>query len=285
MVVHHNGQEIYMASDGVVSSDTDDRLSKKHIKCFPTSDTSCVGLAGFSGLDFAATTRQPAIRSDLLLELEQMSSEQVASRKPFLESVTNITTRFLSSYNSLMQLKDSHVKNTRTEAGPTVLEFIGYDPHTATYMDATTRFWPTNSTEANLHIDSISPSYFSLIGTQDFLMATLSGKYANLKSLMPEELRQRLGNIAASDKPLDTPTVDATVLQLFAFHRKYAKQYGYPDGNVGPPYVIYRISTTNVTRIYFGGGNMGSDETVVGIIVVAIVLILIVGPLILALKE
>jgi hypothetical protein len=285
MVVRHNGNEIYMASDGVVSSDTDDHLNEKHIKCFPTSVTSCVGLAGFSGLDFAATTRQSAIRLDLLLELERMSSEQVALHKPFLESVTNITTCFLSSYNSIMQLKDDRVKNARTGAGPTILEFMGYDTHTATYIHVSARFWATNSTEASLHIDSISPSYFYLIGVQDFLMATLSGKYANLKSLMPKELRQRLGDLAASDKQMDSPTVNATVLQLFAFHRKYAKQYGYPDGNVGPPYVIYRISTTNVTRIYYGGGRMDSDESVVCTIVATIVLIFIVGLLIFVLKK
>jgi hypothetical protein len=213
-----------------------------------------------------------------------MSSEQVSLRKPFLESVTNITTSFLYSYNSLMQLKDSRVQNARTNAGPTVLDFMGYDSHSATYIHASARFWPTNSTEASLHIDTFSPSDVYFIGAHDFLLATLSGTNAILNSVMPAELRHRLGDITASDKPLDTPTVDATLLQLFAFHRKYAKQYGYPDGNVGPPYVIYRISTTNVTQIYYGGGTTGSDEMAVGIVVGAMVLMLVIGIVIFALK-
>jgi hypothetical protein len=42
---------------------------------------------------------------------------------------------------------------------------------------------------------------------------------------------------------------------MYHLHKKYSKAYGYGEGLIGPPYVIYKITPTNTTQIYYGNGR------------------------------
>jgi len=103
-----------------------------------------------------------------------------------------------------------------------------------------------------------------------------------IKSLMSEGLARALSPPPSADTELQVKTTCDSILRLYDLHTKYSKLYKYDDGLVGPPYVVYRISTTNATRVFYGHGLATSDEEFLGVLIFLIVLILIVGVLIFA---
>src|SRR5271166_4167783 len=90
IAVRHN-DEMCLASDSLLSNQHQ-QPSGKYIKCFQSSDTSCVAISGFGGADITIGTNSypTTINVRFPQELEQIASEESAKHLPFLQSASNV---------------------------------------------------------------------------------------------------------------------------------------------------------------------------------------------------
>jgi len=285
IAVRHN-DDLYIASDSVLSH-LHQKSAEKYMKCFPASKTSCVAISGFGGADGTIVTTSNQVTFDLRFpqKLEQIATEESPRYQFFSDSVTNILNRFAPVYKSFMDLVETNSYTNHEQFDETDIYFIGYDTTTATFCQSTARFPPIAPYTFTLEKVLIPKSSIRFLGEYGFLSALMRGDDARLKPLKSEALIAALSPPPSADKELQARTICGAILQLYALHIKYSKQYKYDPGLVGPPYVIYRVSTNNATRIYYGNGSATSDETVVDILLCLTVVLLIVGIIIFALRS
>jgi hypothetical protein len=277
---------LYVASDSVLSRDGQ-KIQDKYIKCFPASETSCVGISGNGGADGTIQTTSNRFTFDLHFpqKLEAIAAEEYAKHQLSSDSATNILNRFSLVHKSLISILETNDYYTNHERLETDIYFFGYDISAAAFYKSTARFPPFAPYTFNFRKESFPDSSISFIGEYGFLTGLMRGDDPRIKSLKSKALIAALSPSASADKDMQAKMISRAILQLYALHTKYTKRYNYDDGLVGPPYVIYRISTNDVTRIYYGNGLTTSDENVLGIVVCVIVFVLIAGIIVYALRD
>jgi hypothetical protein len=277
IVLRHN-DDLYVASDSMLSH-LHLKNSGKYLKCFPASKTSCVAISGFGGADGTIGTTSNQIVFDLRFpqKLDQIATEEYAHHQLFSDSVTNILNRFTPVYKSLMELIATNSVTNHERFDDTDIYFAGYDSSSASFCQITARFLPLPPHDFVLEKIAIPASSISFFGEYGFLSALMRGNDPRLKPLKTEALAAALSPPPSANNDLQAKTISGAILQLYALHTKYSKLYNYDDGLVGPPYVIYQVSTNSVTRVYYGSGLATQDETFLCILLFLIVLFLIIG--------
>jgi hypothetical protein len=285
IIVLRHKDHIYVASDSVLSR-ARKKSAEEYIKCFPASDTSCVAISGFGGADGTISTISNQITFDLRFPqtLDRIASEEYAKHLPFTHNLTNILDSFSSTYRSLMSIVETNGYTNHEQFDETDIYYIGYDPESARFSKFTARFSPNAPHSFDLRTDSIPESTINFMGEYGFLLALMWGNDSRLKQLKSETLTKALSPPLTADTDLEAKTICGGILQLYALHTKYSKHFEYDDGLVGPPYVVYRVTTNSVTRIYYGRGLVNDDERVLGVLLCAIMIVLLVGILIFVLK-
>jgi hypothetical protein len=279
IILRHN-DDLYVASDSVLSY-ARQKKSEKYTKCFPASKTGCVAISGYGGANgtIETTSNQIVFDSRFPQKLDEMAKEEQAKHELFSDSVTNILNRFAPVYKSLMELQLSIANNAtnRERFDDTDIYFVGYDSSSTSFCQITARFPPLPPHNFVLERLAIPTSSIHFIGEYGFLSALMRGDDPRLKPLKSAALLRGLSPLPVVSSDLQAKTISDAILQLYGLHTKYSKRYNYDDGLVGPPYVIYRVSTNEVTRVYYGNGLATPDEEFLGILIFLIVLCVIIG--------
>ena len=285
MAIRQN-DALYVASDSVLSR-TRQRVADKYLKCFPTGETCCVAISGFGGGDGTIETTSNRITFDQRFpqQLDRLGTEEYAKHQLFSDSVTNILNRFQVVYRSFMNLIETNSITNHEPFDETDIYFIGYDTKAATFYQTKARFLPLAPYPFTLDQIRVPESSVSFFGEYRFLSALMRGDDPRIKHLKSEALLQELSPPSSATKDQQAKSICRAILQMYALHTKYSKQYKYDDGFVGPPHIIYRIDTNSVTRIYYGSGSTTSDEDVVAILLCLIVIVLIVSVVVFALHQ
>lgn len=285
IIVVRQNDALYVASDSALSR-ARQKKADKYLKCFPAGETCCVAISGFAGADGTIETTSNRMTFDLRFpqQLERIGAEEYARHELFSDSVTNILNRFQPVYRSFINLIETNSITNHEPFDETDIYIIGYDTAAAEFCEAKARFRPIAPYTFTFGKVSIPASNVAFKGEYGFLGALMRGDDPRLKPLKSKALMSALSPPSSATKDVQAKTICGGILQLYALHTKYAKRYNYDDGLVGPPYVIYRIGTNNVTRIYFGNGSTNSDKSVVDILLCLIVIVLIVGVIIFSLR-
>jgi hypothetical protein len=285
VVLRHNN-DLYVASDSVLSRNRQ-KISEKHIKCFPASETSCVAISGYGGGDGTVQTTSNRLTFDLHFpqKLEGIAAEEYAKDQLFSESATNILDHFSSVYKSLMVLFETNGYDMRKIPDETDIYFFGYDSVADAFYQLTARFPPVAPYNFDLEKEPLPGSSIGFFGESRFLAALMRGDDPRVKALQTKALSDGLNPSPSTNENMQEKAISAAILNLYALHIRYARSYNYNDGMVGPPYAIYRISTNSVTRIYYGNGFPTSDESLTNFLLCAVVAVLIVSVIIFALRS
>jgi hypothetical protein len=270
-----SSNELYLAEDGMVTR----KLGgpSKSIKCHPISEDCVAGILGFGGAENDLETL------DLVADLRYISTEQLAKHQGAIQSMTNVMSQFDGYYNHVIMIPELR---GYAESNNTGLFFAGYDEKDhKDFFEAVAIYTPPNSNGPSLDVYSVPDRFVIIMGKTNFFASMLLGRDPRLVS--PESLRltMTLSNFE-NFKPLETlatTNFPSLLLTMFRLQSTYAVKNSY-EGGVGPPYIVYRITPTNVTQVYYGNGATDSDELVVGTLLSAIVTVLVVGLLIIALK-
>jgi hypothetical protein len=282
LIALRDNDVLYVASDGLISV-TGQNRSWKYLKCFPASKTGCVAITGYGGANGSITTtsNQLSFTHDFPPILDKIATEEFAKQESFSRSLTNTLSRFAIEYKSLMELLETNTYLAQQQFDDTDIYFMGYDPTTATFYNSEAHFHPIAPYKFDLNTVSIPASTITFKGEFAFLSALMRGDDPRLKALRSEAFDTAFPPDSSAGDGLQAKAISDRILRLFALHTEYSKRYNYDHGLVGPPYVVYRISTNDVKRVYYGNGFATSDEKFVNILIILIVLLVIVGVIIL----
>jgi hypothetical protein len=267
-----SGNELYLAEDGMVTRKFGG--PSKTIKCYPISDDCAVGMLGFSGAEGDLETL------NLVSDLRCVSTEQLAKHQGAIQSMTNVMSQFGSYYSHLIMIPELR---RYAESNNTGLFFAGYDEKDhKDFFQATAIFTPPDTNGPDLSVYSVPDHFTIIMGKTNFFISMLLGTDPRLVTPESQRLTMTLSNFE-NFRPVETTNFSRVLLTMFKFQTTSAVKNSY-EGGVGPPYIIYRITPTNVTQVYYGNGKTDSDELAVGTLLSGIVTALIVGLLIIALK-
>jgi hypothetical protein len=294
IAMRHN-DDIYVASDGMltIGQGTSVQVSSTNAKCFRISDTCCVALANFAGFESASGNEPNSEMGSISLydELQRISSQEYERHESLTQSGVNVLYQFKDWYGKCVALGMRNEMPNEKQVETSLL-FVGYDPELNGFVERLDQFLPSahNGFQVRLtNNNSIPKGYMRLLGESSFLSNILGNFIVEhdpkLTALLPEEVRLSVSNLMCTEKQLDTPVVIDAILRLYALDRRYAKQYFPQEGHVGPPYLIYQITKTNVTRIYSGDGNVTFDHSILIFVVGLIAFILIILLLLLIVKR
>jgi hypothetical protein len=277
IVLRHNNN-LYVASDSVLS-DLHGKKPEKYLKCFPASETSCVCISGFGGASGTICTTSNHISFDFRFpqQLQQIARQEFARHRPFSENVTNILNHFEFIYRSLMDLLVTNNVTNVESLDKTDVYFIGYDTSSRSFCQISSHFRPLSPYGVVLERVPIPMSSMGFMGEYGFLSALIRNDDPRLKALRTKALGAALSPPLSIKPELETKAVCGGILQLYALHNKYSKLFNYDAGLVGPPYVIYKISTNNVICAYYGSSLAKPDEIFLFILISFVVLFVVVA--------
>ncbi len=215
------------------------------------STNFCVGMTGLFGIPIKAQTNQPPSGLFTLSdELKNFCDEEYSEAKPTSDKVLSIHDNFETAHQAYLKKAKSDGISLLPEDQGTRLYFVGYDDSKSNFVGITTVF-RTNATDSDV-VFVRGANYFgppiTEMGEAKFINAATSSddpKFKDIRSKIPKTFYQALYGT-----PLSEGDVVNLILQLFRLHKEYASSFYKDEGNIGEPYVIYKITKDGVKKVH-----------------------------------
>jgi hypothetical protein len=211
-------------------------------KTFPLATNAAAALCGGYIVVNGRTT------NDLRGWLQSKCASMYSKPYPLQDKIGAIFTEFSKKYNAFSNLvADADIG--------TELILCGYD-------EKSDKFFCKSCTNAGpfgfqFQVPPNAISAFSTFGGGGFEMALFSPIGPPSEGLPNDRFKEwrseefvRLARQILFNRPMTEDEIIRWFLMLFDLHTKHAADAVKNPGNIGPPYVIYRITKTTVTKIH-----------------------------------
>lgn len=249
--IYHNNQ-IYLGSDSLVHGEGGEKNFNTP-KIFPIADTCWVSITGNYGSTFRDTKTGSIISRIILpLELGQICRDLNATNQPLEYKIITVAKQFGSKYIDYFRKMLSIGKDPR-KIEATRLYFVGYDPSTKSFFGKSCLFQGTNQAALETRFVRNSKNNltdFSFQGEDHFLPALLTSSDEIFIKLRSDDLKRTMSQLWRPDSVVSDESVTNLMLEMFSLQKAKASSTGHDKGFIGEPYVIYKITTEQTTKIH-----------------------------------
>lgn len=245
----YNNNAVYLASDSLLSP-CDDRLKKINgPKIFMVSTNFCVAMSGLFGIPEKPRTNQPSGLFVLSGELKSFCDEEYSQPKPLKNKVMSIGDHFDEADQAYLEKMKSEGISLLPEDQGTRLYFVGYDSSRTNFVGLTSVYGIDIPDKVVFirGVNHFGPPITEM-GESKFINAVVSSndpRFKDVRSKIPKTFNEALYELPISEEDMTN-----LILQLFQLHKKYAASFYSDEGNIGEPYVIYKITKEGVKRVH-----------------------------------
>ncbi len=249
--IYHNNQ-LYLGSDSLVHGEGGEKNFNTP-KIFPIADTCWVSITGNYGSTFRDTKTGSIISRIILpLELGQICRDLNATNQPLEYKIITVAQQFGSKYIDCFEKRLSTGEDLR-KIEDTRICFVGYDPSTKSFFQKTRLFQGTKQAPLETKFErnsKINDPVFSFQGEDNFLPALLTSSDEIFIKLRSDDLKRTMSQLRRPDSVVSDESVTNLMLEMFSLQKAKASSTVPDKGFIGEPYVIYKITTEQTTKIH-----------------------------------
>lgn len=246
----YNNNAVYLASDSLLTPGLDESKKINGPKIFMVSTNFCVTMTGLFGNPITNTNHTPSGLFTLSDKLKGFCDEEYPQAKPLGAKIMAICDNFQTAHKNYLEKLKSAGVSLSPDHQETVLYFAGYDSLQTNFAGVQYVFG-TNMTSQGMFERGANnfEAPIAIFGEADFLSAIDSTnndlRLKEIRSKLPDTFMQMW-----DETPLSEKEMTDLILQLFQLHKTYAASFIRDEGNIGEPYVIYKITKDRVGRIH-----------------------------------
>lgn len=248
--IYYNNQ-IYLGSDSLVHGQGGEKDFNTP-KIFQIADTCCVSITGNYGSTFRDTkTASIVLQIILPLELEKICRDLNSTHQPLEYKINTVIQQFGLKYVDCFRKLLSIGEDPR-KIEDTRICFVGYDPLTKSFFQKSCLFRGTNQAALETRFERNSTSsepYFSFQGEDHFLTALLTSSDDMFMKLRSDAFKRTMSQLVRFDSFVSDDSVANLMLEMFSLHKTNAASTGSDKGFIGEPYVIYKITSEQTSKI------------------------------------
>jgi hypothetical protein len=258
VITAYRDQAVYVASDSLVSGldGTPQSQAKKTFRLGDTCLVSWTGLSRLAPTNKVSQATDPVLSMDVALE--KLCRDCNSGREPLTTQRDLILRGITEQYRDCMRWAMSNgvsPNDLNSQVLERTLSFAGYDPSTKAFFHQTYYFQGTNEVSGKTVFNfgpNLNGASVGFQGEYHFLAALVYGHDKKLAELCSEKYRRDIGELLAPQTAIPEQRLLDCFLEMFRLHKQHASQLGYDKGAIGEPYVVYKVTTQEITQIAGG---------------------------------
>jgi hypothetical protein len=257
LIIHiWHGEEVYVASDSLTTMmDSSKTVTGGHftsIKTFQLSSTCRACISGWDGIQRRGRRPGEYATPSLIESLEHVCGELRTSKEPLQSKMSNVVNTLSREFTSDLELRRKRMPPASLGGFTTYVCFAGYDDSRKAFFLSEFELSATNPAvvSTGLRLNSTFDREWLVAQGETTFLGALKKDDPKAVSLLSADGKTTLRDIRSPDGVVPQTQMVGLILELFRLHKEHAAEFPPDQGRIGEPYVIFKITRTNMSQVY-----------------------------------